>query len=168
MIFVTSLILALLLAIPLGAQDTHQESDLRGVIARISYDNGRSMRLASRETGRLEGYRVDLRADSVLLDTDAGVRAIATANVDSVWTQRGSAAHIVGIVAAVPCALYGALVGGFLASDPDSGGKPSHGALGALIGGLIAGAGCGAGGAAIGSLVRRWHLEYARPITVPG
>lgn len=166
MIFVASLILALALAIPLGAQDTRQESELRSVVARISYDNRGSVRLASRETGRLEGYRVDLRGDSVLLDTDAGMRAIATANVDSVWVQRGSAARIVGIVAALPCALYGALVGESLASDPDSGGKPSHGALGALIGGVIAGAGCGAGGAAVGSLIRRWQLEYARPIAV--
>lgn len=168
MIFVASLILALALAIPLEAQDTHRESDLRSVIARIGDDNGGSVRLASRETGRLEGRSVDLRGDSVLLDNDAGVRAIATANVDSVWSRRGTAAGILGIVAAVPCALYGALVGGFIASDPDSGGKPSHGALGALIGALIAGAGCGAGGAAIGSLIPRWQLEYTRPIAVPG
>lgn len=167
MIFIASLILALALAIPLGAQDTDRESELRSVIARISYDNGGSVRLASHETGRLEGHGIDLLGDSVLLDTDVGVRAVAVVNVDSVWARRGTAAGMLGIVAAIPCGLFGAMVGGFIASDPDSGGKPSHGALGALIGALIAGAGCGAGGAAIGSLIRRWQLEYARPIAVP-
>jgi hypothetical protein len=164
--FVGLLILALF-GSGLGAQDTHGESDLRSVVARISWDHRGSVRLASRETGRLEGHRVDLRGDSVLLDTDAGVRAIATVNIDSVWEQRGSDARILGIVAAVPCALYGALVGAFFASDPDSGGKPSHGALGGLIGGLLAGSACGAAGAIVGSLVRRWQLEYARPAAVP-
>jgi hypothetical protein len=165
--FVGFLILALALGSRLGAQDTDRDSDLRSVVARISWDHGGSVRLASRETGRLEGHRVDLRGDSVLLDTDAGVRAIATMKIDSVWAQRGSAARALGIVAAVPCALYGALVGSFLASDPDSGGKPSHGALGGLIGGVIAGSVCGAAGAVVGSLIRRWQLEYARPTTVP-
>ena len=164
--FVSLLILALALGSPLGAQDAHGESDLRSVVARISWAHGGSVRLASRETGRLEGHRVDLRGDSVLLDTDAGVRAIATVTIDSVWAQRGSAARTLGIVAAVPCALYGALVGSFFASDPDSGGKPSHAALGGLIGGLIAGSVCGAVGAGVGSLIRGWQLEYARPVDV--
>jgi hypothetical protein len=163
--FVGLLILALALGIPLRAQDTHEESELRSVVARISEDNGGSVRLASRETGRLEGHRVDLRGDSVLLDTDAEVRAIATANVDSVWVRRGSAARTLGIVAAVPCALFGAAVGASLAGGPDGGGK-SAGTLGGLMGGLIAGSVCGAAGAGVGSLIRGWQLEYARPVDV--
>jgi hypothetical protein len=163
--FVRLLILALALGSRLEAQDTDQESDLRSVVARISEHKGGSVRLASRETGRLEGHRIELRGDSLLLDTDAGVRAIATANVDSVWVRRGSAARVLGIVAAVPCAFFGAAVGASLGGGPDGGGK-SAGAIGGLMGGLITGSVCGVVGAGVGSFIRPWQLEYARLVDV--
>lgn len=126
------------------------------------------VRLSSRETGRLEGDRVSLLGDSVLLNTGAGMRAIAMVNVDSVWIQT-DAARIIGIIAAVPCALFGAMVGGFLGSDPD-GGKhsPLSEILFPIIGLLGGGAVCGAVGAGVGSLIPRWQLEYPGPVEDAG
>jgi hypothetical protein len=91
-------------------------------------------------------------------------------DVDSLWVQRGTAARTVGILTAVPCAVFGALVGEFIATDPDSNGSPGRGPLGALIGAVLFGAPCGGLGAVIGSFFPRWRLEYARiaqPITGP-
>lgn len=141
----------------------HADSSLRNSLARIGADSSRSVRLSSRETGRLEGHRVSLLGDSVVLETDSGVRSIAVVNVDSVWVQHGTAAAIVGIITGVPCAVYGGLVGGFIGGDPDSNGSPGRAAVLTLIGMLGGGFVCGSVGAGIGSLIRRWRLEYARP-----
>jgi hypothetical protein len=139
------------------------DSSLRNAIARIGADNPRSVRLASRESGRVEGRRVYVLGDSVLLGTEFGVRSIAVANVDSVWVQEGTAALLVGIIVGVPCALFGAMVGEFIGGDPDSNGSPGR-AIGGLFIGFLGGAFvCGSVGAGIGSLIRRWRLEYARP-----
>lgn len=140
----------------------HADSNLRNSVSRISADNQRSVRLASRETGRVEGNRLSLLGDSVLLNTDSGVRAIALVNVDSLWVQHGTAAPILGIIAGVPCAVFGGLVGA-LAGGPDSSGGSGRAAAGILIGMLGGGFVCGSVGAGIGSLIRRWRLEYARP-----
>ena len=139
------------------------DSSLRNFVSRISADNHRSVRLTSRETGRVEGYRVSLLGDSVLLNTDSGVRAIALANIDSAWVQQGTAAPILGLIAGVPCAVFGGLVGAFIGGDPDSNGSNRRATIGILIGMLGGGFVCGSVGAGIGSLIRRWRLEYARP-----
>jgi hypothetical protein len=142
------------------------DSSLRNSVSRISADSQRSVRVASREAGRVEGSHVSLHGDSVLLNTDSGVRAISLVNVDSLWVQHGTAAPILGIIAGVPCAVFGGLVGS-LAGGPDSSGGSGRAAAGIIIGMLGGGFVCGSIGAGIGSLFRRWRLEYARP-TDPG
>jgi hypothetical protein len=144
---------------PSGART---DSSLRNIAARISADSARLVRLSSGETGRVEGDRFTLLADSVFLNTGSGVRAIALANVDSLWV-RGTAAHLAGIIAAIPCALFGAMVGGFVGGDPDSQGSDRRGLLFSIIGLLGGGAVCGTVGAGVGSLIGRWQLEYPRP-----
>jgi hypothetical protein len=146
----------------LAPSEAHADPSLTNLVARIDANNPRLVRLSSSETGRLEGDRVSLLGDSVFLNTDAGMRAIATVNVDSVWIQ-STAARIVGIIAAVPCALFGASVGGFIGSDPDGNPTPLRGILFPVIGMVGGGAVCGLIGAGIGSLIPRWQLEYPRP-----
>lgn len=144
-----------------GVPAPHADSTLRNSIGRIGAENPRSVRLASRETGRLEGYRVSLVGDSVLLSTNSGVRAIAVGNVDSVWVQRGTAALMVGLITGLPCALYGGLVGAFFGGGPNN--NSGRATAGLIVGFLGGGLLCGTVGAGLGSLIRRWRLEYARP-----
>jgi hypothetical protein len=139
------------------------DSSLRSSLARIGADNPRLVRLTSRESGRLEGLRVHLLGDSVLLTTESGLRAIAVSNVDSVWLQNGTAAPILGIIAGVPCAVFGGLVGSFIGGDADSNGSPRREIVLGLVGFVGGAFVCGSVGAGIGSLIRRWKLEYARP-----
>ena len=131
------------------------------VLTRIGDDSPRTVRLAGRTIGRVDGNRMRLRGDSLVLSTANGSRVVALAEVDSLWVQR-SAARPLAIIAAVPCALYGALLGEFLATDPDSNGRPGRGTAGALRGGAVGGIICGSLGAGIGSLIKRWRLEYVR------
>jgi hypothetical protein len=127
-------------------------------------DSLQTIRVTSRETGRLEGDGVSLIDDSLFVNTWSGLRAIAVANIDSVWIYRGTAAPILGLIAAVPCALYGAAVGGFIAGDPDGGRhSAAQGILLPIIGLVAGGAVCGLVGAGVGSLIERWRLEYVRP-----
>jgi len=149
-----------------SAVASREDSIVRNAISRISADNKRSIRIASRETGRIETHDVVLLGDSVLLNTDSGVRAIALVNVDSVWVPRGSAALLVGLIAGLPCALFGGLVGNFIGGDPDSQGSPGRATVLTLLGFLGGGLVCGSVGAGIGSLIRYWHLEYARPANI--
>ena len=143
--------------------DTLQsDSTLQGAITRIGLEGPHTVRLVSRSTELFEGERIRLLGDSVWIDTETGLRTIALVDVDSLWVQHGTAARMVGIIAAVPCAVFGAMVGGFIATDPDSNGSPGGGAIGALIGAVIGGAPCGGLGAILGSFFRRWQLEYAR------
>lgn len=149
----------------IGAQAApafYTDSSLRNTLAHIGTDDEQTVRVTSRETGRLEGNRVSLLGDSVFLSTRQGVHAIAIANVDSVWIQRGSAAPVLGLIAAVPCALYGGLVGAFIGGDPDGNGSPRRATIGLLVGMIGGGVVCGSVGAAIGSLFPRWRLEYPR------
>ena len=140
-------------------------SELRNVIAAIGAQKVRTVRVSSDGTGKLEGDWVALLGDSLVLTTESGPRSIAIEEVDSVWTQRGSAAQVVGIIAALPCAIYGAVVGSFIGGDPDSNGSPAR-QTGLTIAGFAAGALiCGSIGAAVGSTFRRWQLEYARAAT---
>jgi hypothetical protein len=121
------------------------------------------MRLVSQRTGRLRGDALLLKGDSVVLVSDRASRTFALQEIDSLWVSHGNASRIVGIVTAVPCAIYGGLVGAFLATDPDSNGRPGRGPLGATIGGAAGGFACGLPGFGVGSLIKRWRLEYTRP-----
>jgi hypothetical protein len=139
------------------------DSVLRSAISRLAADSRQKIRVTSRGTVRLEGNRVSLLGDSMFVSTDSGLRAIAVANIDSLWSSRGTAALTVGLIAALPCALYGAAVGGFIGGDPDGQGSSGKAALYSIIGLLGGGAVCGSVGAGVGSLIERWRLEYARP-----
>jgi hypothetical protein len=143
--------------------ESRADSNVRNSISRNNVDNTRPIRLASRKTGRVESHGVALLGDSVLLNTDSGVLAIALANVDSVWVPRGSAALLVGLIAGLPCALFGGIVGNSIGGDPDGPGSPGRATVLTILGFLGGGLVCGSGGAIIGSLIRYWHLEYARP-----
>jgi hypothetical protein len=149
------------------ADASSADSSLRGALARIGADSEQTVRVAGHETGRLEGDRVSVFGDSVFLSTRQGLRSIAVASVDSLWIQHGSAAPLLGLIAAVPCAVYGGLVGAFIGGDPDSQGSPRRATIGLLAGMIGGGAVCGSVGAAIGSAFPRWRLEYSR-VAEPG
>ena len=119
--------------------------------------------MTNRETGRLQGNMVSLLGDSISVSTESGPHAVAVGSVDSVWIYRGTAAPILGLIAALPCALYGGAVGAFLGSDPDGQPSSAKAVLYPIIGILAGGALCGTVGAGIGSLIERWRLEFARP-----
>jgi len=139
------------------------DSSLRALLAGVSADTRQSLRLTTSSTGRLQARSVHLQGDSVLVVRRRDERRVAVSEVDSLWVQRGTAVRPVAIVAAVPCAVYGALVGAFLATDPDSNGRPGRGPIGALIGGAAGALPCGFAGAGVGYLIKRWRLKFARP-----
>jgi hypothetical protein len=138
------------------------DSSLRAGITRTNRATARAVRVVTQRTKRLRGDSLHLNGDSVILFTRRDTRTLALQEVDSLWMSSGNASLIVGIVAAVPCAIYGALLGEFLATDPDSNGRPRRGPLGATIGGAVGGLACGLPGFGIGSLIKRWRLLYTR------
>jgi hypothetical protein len=121
----------------------------------------RIVRLTTQSSGRIEGNNVDLRGDSVLVATEQGPRAFQVAEVDSLWVQ-GTAAVLVGMVAALPCAIFGGMVGDFIGGDPDGNGTPGRALSYSLIGLALGGVVCGSAGAILGSLIPKWRLEYFR------
>ena len=150
-----------------GATQPRADSTLNNILARIAAAGPHSLRIASRATGRVQGSGVYLRGDTVIVMSDQSERAFAFVDVDSVWEQRGTAALLLGVIAAVPCALYLGAVSAFFATDPDSNGRPGAGTAAALVGGAIGVVVCGTVGAGVGSLIKRWRLEYARPLEAP-
>lgn len=142
--------------------DAQRDSVLRDALMRASSES-RAVRMTSHLPGRIEGERVSLRGDSVIVVGDNGNRAVALADIDSLWVQRGTAAFAVGIVAAIPCAIFGGLVGSFIGGDPDSNGSPNRSTIMGLLGFALGGLVCGGVGAEIGSMFERWPLAYARP-----
>jgi hypothetical protein len=140
---------------------SHADSVLRAALIRINVNGPQPVRFASRISGRFQGHDLLLRADTVVVVGRASERAIALADVDSVWVRRNVARGL-AIVAGTICALGGAILGAALATDPDSGDASVAGAV--LIGGTLAGATCAAGGWLIGDLIRAWRLEYVRPV----
>jgi hypothetical protein len=134
-------------------------------IARLD-DTRRPVRVITRGLERVEGRGISIRDDSVLVVSDNGVRSIPAPDVDAIYVRRGTAALTGGLLAAIPCALFGGLLGAAIATDPDSNGRPGRGAGGALLGAALLGAPCGVLGAGIGSLIKHWQLEYVRPPNV--
>lgn len=132
-------------------------------LGRIEVSSDRLVRIASKPTGRIQADAFYQRGDSVFLVNERGTHGIPITDVDSVWAQQGTAALVVGLTAAIPCAVLGMIAGEFIASDPD-GNRSTPGPVGALIGGLVGGIPCGLLGAGAGSFIRRWRLEYARPL----
>jgi len=137
------------------------DSDLQELLTSIGEHPQRIVRLTTQSSGRVEGNNVDLRGDSVLVATEQGPRAFHMTEVDSLWVQ-GTAAVLVGMVAALPCAIFGSMVGDFIGGDPDGNGTPGRALAYSLIGLAVGGVVCGSAGAILGSLIPRWRLEYAR------
>lgn len=165
LLVVLILILADLLASNAQAQTptaSPADSTLYRVLTRITDDGRRTVRLTSHATGRVQGSSLEVRGDSVFVVSDQGVRPIPVGEVDSLWVQ-GDAALLVGIVAAVPCAIFGLMVGTFIGGDPDSQGSSGKAIVEGLIGAIGGGFLCGVVGAGFGSLIPQWRLEYARP-----
>jgi hypothetical protein len=144
------------------ATESRADSSLYRGLTRISEGRPRTVRLTSQATGRVQGSSLELRGDSIYLVSDQGARAIPVGEVDSLWVQ-GDAALLVGIIAAVPCAIFGLMVGTFIGGDPDSQGSSGKAIVDGLIGAIGGGFLCGGVGAGFGSLIPRWRLEYARP-----
>ena len=135
--------------------------DLPRLLTHIGEHPQGIVRLMTQASGRVQGDGVNLRGDSVFVVTEQGVRAFAVSEVDSLWVQ-GTAATLVGIVAAVPCAIFGGMVGDFIGGDPDGNGSSGRASLYSLIGVAVGGVVCGTVGAIFGSLIPQWRLEYAR------
>jgi hypothetical protein len=144
------------------ATSSRADSSLYRVLTRISEHGPRTVRLTSQATGRVQGGSLELRGDSVFVVSDQGLRPIPVGDVDSLWVQ-GDAALLVGIIAAVPCAIFGLMVGTFIGGDPDSQGSSGKAIVDGLIGAIGGGFLCGVVGAGFGSLIPQWRLEYARP-----
>ena len=144
------------------ATESRADSSLYRVLTRISEGRPRTVRLTSQATGRVQGSSLERRGDSIFVVSDQGVRLIPVGEVDSLWVQ-GDAALLVGIVAAVPCAIFGLMVGTFIGGDPDSQGSSGKAIVEGLIGAIGGGFLCGVVGAGFGSLIPQWRLEYARP-----
>ena len=145
-----------------AATESRADSSLYRVLTRISEGRPRTVRLTSQATGRVQGSSLELRGDSVFVVSDQGARALLVGEVDSVWVQ-GTAALLVGIITAVPCAIFGLMVGTFIGGDPDSQGSSGKAIVEGLIGAVGGGFLCGVVGAGLGSLIPQWRLEYARP-----
>jgi len=116
--------------------------------------------VVSRGAGRVRGDGLRLHGDTASLFTKATRHSVSVAEIDSLWV-RGSAASLIGSLAAVPCAIFLGAAGDFATNGPDSGGG-GHGPGGLLLGAVIGGSVCGLSGALVGSFIPRWHLRYAR------
>jgi hypothetical protein len=148
------------------ATASRADSSLYRTLTRISEGRPRTVRLTSQATGRVRGSSLELRGDSVFVINDQGLRPIPVGEVDSLWVQ-GDAALLVGIITAVPCAIFGLMVGTFIGGDPDSQGSSGKAIVEGLIGAIGGGFLCGVVGAGFGSLIPQWRLEYARPSLTP-
>ena len=100
--------------------------------------------------------------DSMVASIQGSRWTLALADIDTVWVRRGTWALLGAATTGVPSAIYGAALGAFLATDPDSNGKPGQGPRGAIFGGALFGALGALPGAFIGSLVTRWKVIYVR------
>jgi hypothetical protein len=119
------------------------------------------VRVAGRAVGRFQGRELLLRGDTVVVIDRTGERAIALADIDSVWVRR-DAGRDLGLLFGGTCAFFGGVLGTLIATDPDSGrASPFRAiAIGATLGGAI----CGATGWLLGSVIQTWRLHYARPL----
>lgn len=143
---------------------SHADSVLQSVLVRIEADGFYSVRVASRVIGRIQGTEFLLRVDTAFVIDRGTGRAVALADIDSVWVRRDAALGL-GIIGGVMGAILGGTLGGLIATDPDSGDMSPVAPI--LIGGTLGGAIFGAGAWLLGSFIRTWRLEYARPVNSP-
>jgi hypothetical protein len=141
------------------------DSVLRRILVRVEADMQEDgyhrTRVVSRAAGRFQGHELLVRGDTVVVMDFGSQRAIALADIDSVWVRR-DAGRTLALVFGGLCAIVGGGVAGSIATGPDSGsGSPLPAiAFAAAVGGAI----CGAAGWLVGSLVQTWELEYPVPL----
>jgi len=148
-------------ALAQSATPSHPDSVLRSTLVRIESDlqadGYHPVRVASRAGGRFQGRELLLRGDTIVVIDRSSERAIAIADIDSVWVRR-DAGRDLGLIFGGACAFIGGVFGGVIATGPDSGsGSPLPAiATGATFGGAI----CGAAGWLLGSVIQTWRLYY--------
>jgi hypothetical protein len=144
-----------------SATPSDPDSVLRSVLVRIEADmqadGYHPVRVGSRAGGRFQGHVLLLRGDTVVVVDRSSERAIALAEIDSVWVRR-DAGRDLGLVFGGACAFSGGVLGGVIATGPDSGGGSPLGAI--AIGAAFGGAICGAAGWLLGSVIQTWRLHY--------
>lgn len=152
--FLTIALLATTAFGPAAAQTpADADSVWRAALARLT--PGTTVRVHSRDRGRIEGRVVGTWGTTLNLDTGAAPAEWSTAALDSLWV-RGTAAKTGAIVGAVPGAVAGGLLG-VVANElgcKESGDTcpeavPLLGLGGAAAGALL--------GAIVGSLIPKWH-----------
>jgi hypothetical protein len=116
--------------------------------------------IATSVRGRTAGRKLLLRGDTVIVSDRQRHVALPIAEIDSVWTTRGKAGVGFGLGAAT-CVLFAGLAT-LSANSSDSG--LDIGAATFLTVAVLSTAVCGGAGALLGSSVRPWRLEYARPM----
>jgi len=132
------------------------DSVWRAAVARLT--PGTTIRLHSRDRGRIEGPLVGAEGTTLTLETGATRTEWSTATLDSLWVRRTNA-KTGAIIGAIPGALFGVAVGVYFneAGCQDGGGDPCSEAI-PLAG--LAGAAAGAlVGGLIGSLIPKWQRK---------
>jgi hypothetical protein len=150
---------------PARAQEPAVTPDIATSLARVR--PGSTIRVVTVNGDVIEGtFR--LGRDSVFLDTDARLRAVALPGVRAVWYRQRETWPVARVGAAVGAAAGGAWLG---LLGIYSGGTPSETARLMVVGALGGGVAGGVLGAVIGAAVPRWTLVYplgmADPARVP-
>jgi hypothetical protein len=135
-----------------------RDSALASVIGNVSQES--RLRIHIKNGQRVSNPKPRFVRDSVRIRFHDSTIVVAISEIDSVWVQRGTAARLLGRIAAAPCAVWGALAGHVLATDPDGGDPSSSGLIGTLVGASLGAVVCGAPGALVGSFIKRWRLVY--------
>jgi hypothetical protein len=92
--------------VPAQRTASYADSLLYHVLAQIGEDNPHTFRILNHEGILVQGRGAHLIGDSVVLVSHQKEFAIAVVDVDSLWMQRGTAALAVGVLSAIPCALF--------------------------------------------------------------
>jgi hypothetical protein len=138
-----------------AAAQTPGDADSAWRVALARLTPGTTVRVHTHDGGRIEGRVLRTWGTTLRLDTGAAPTDLSTAALDSLWV-RGTAAKTGAIVAAVPGAVVGGLIG-WIANEAacKDVGPPCPEAIPLLS---LAGAGAGAIlGAVVGSLIPKWR-----------
>jgi hypothetical protein len=144
---------------------THNPRDSALAFVLGNASESRRLRIHVRNGLRVDDPKPRMEKDSVIIRFGRSTQKLSLPEIDSVWVQRGTMAGIFGAIAAVPCAIFGALAVHALATDPDGNGGPGNGPKGAVVGAVMGTVACGLPGLALGSLIKRWRLIF--PVAPP-